>query len=117
MGVNEIPKLATDISQRRQLHIFTDASSVISNERNNERGRVLLFAKSRLAPIKGMNIPRLELLAMLTGCAVVEFKVRITLDTKSIEVAIYNFHYDTSHVIMTRLILQSRDSSRKIQTI
>ncbi|EJD76485.1 pao retrotransposon peptidase [Loa loa] len=109
----EIPRLATKKLSDQQLHVFTDASSVaysavvyILNKHVDERNSAIFFAKSRLAPIKGMIIPRLKLLAILTGVraankqlcykvieygknrsgVMVEFEMCITLDTKSIEI-------------------------------
>ncbi|EJD76135.1 pao retrotransposon peptidase [Loa loa] len=70
----EIPRLATKKLSNQQLHVFTDASSVaysatvyISNKHVDERNSAILFAKSRLVPIRGMTIPRLELLTIVTG--------------------------------------------------
>uniref|UniRef100_A0A1I7VM19 Integrase_H2C2 domain-containing protein n=1 Tax=Loa loa TaxID=7209 RepID=A0A1I7VM19_LOALO len=55
----EIPRLATKKLSNQQLHVFTDASSVaysatvyISNKHVDERNSAILFAKSRLVPIR-----------------------------------------------------------------
>ncbi|MCP9257884.1 Pao retrotransposon peptidase family protein [Dirofilaria immitis] len=48
----------------------------ILNQYDNEKEITLLFVKSRLALIKGMSIPRLELLTILIGIRVAKFVMK-----------------------------------------
>lgn len=61
-------------AQHKELHIFTDASQVaygacayIRSYNNNEIAVRLLCAKGRVAPLKTISIPRLELCGALVG--------------------------------------------------
>uniref|UniRef100_A0A1I7VIH6 Polyprotein n=1 Tax=Loa loa TaxID=7209 RepID=A0A1I7VIH6_LOALO len=79
----KILRLATKKLSDQQLHVFTDASSVsysaavyILNKHVDERNSAILFAKSRLAPTKGMSILQLELLAILTGVRAANFVIK-----------------------------------------
>uniref|UniRef100_A0A1I7V5F9 Integrase catalytic domain-containing protein n=1 Tax=Loa loa TaxID=7209 RepID=A0A1I7V5F9_LOALO len=72
IGTASVRQELYQIPLDQQLHVFTDASSVaysatvyILNKHVDERNSAILFAKSRLAPIKGMSILQLELLAIL----------------------------------------------------
>uniref|UniRef100_A0A1I7VVP4 Reverse transcriptase domain-containing protein n=1 Tax=Loa loa TaxID=7209 RepID=A0A1I7VVP4_LOALO len=67
----------------QQLHVFTDASCVaysaavyILNKHLDERNSAILFAKSKLPPIKGMTIPWLKLLAILTDVRTANFVIK-----------------------------------------
>uniref|UniRef100_A0A0M3HVD7 Integrase catalytic domain-containing protein n=1 Tax=Ascaris lumbricoides TaxID=6252 RepID=A0A0M3HVD7_ASCLU len=59
-----------------QLHVFADASnraySSVAYAKGNDK-IVLLYAKSRLCPLKGLTIPRLELLAVLISLRITKF--------------------------------------------
>uniref|UniRef100_A0A1I7W3P8 Pao retrotransposon peptidase n=1 Tax=Loa loa TaxID=7209 RepID=A0A1I7W3P8_LOALO len=72
--VTEMPRVAINSTKLMQIHVFTDASNVayatatyVLNSNAIKVEISLIFAKSRLAPIKGMSIPRLEMLAILIG--------------------------------------------------
>ncbi|MCP9259938.1 Integrase core domain containing protein [Dirofilaria immitis] len=76
----EIPRTVINIFQYTSIHVFTDASTkayAAAIYVKQSPTTSLIFAKSRVAPIKTMTIPKLELLAILIG-----FAVRIALDTK-----------------------------------
>ncbi|MCP9261969.1 Pao retrotransposon peptidase family protein [Dirofilaria immitis] len=69
--VKEIPRAVINIFQYTSIHVFTDASTkayaaAIYVKQNPTTS--LVFAKSRVSPIKTMTIPKLELLAILIGC-------------------------------------------------
>jgi len=78
----------TDLYENIQLHNFSDASSkgygTVSYLRVvDEKGEVhctFLFAKARLAPLKTVSIPRLELMAATLAVQVDEF-IRAELHT------------------------------------
>uniref|UniRef100_A0A0N4UCS8 Uncharacterized protein n=1 Tax=Dracunculus medinensis TaxID=318479 RepID=A0A0N4UCS8_DRAME len=65
------PRFITNLTSHMNFHIFTDATyaTAIYTYREGMRKRepFLVYAKSRIAPIKGITIPRLELLAILIG--------------------------------------------------
>lgn len=71
-----------------ELHIFTDAScdsfaaAAYLTQRFPEKSETkLIFSKNRLAPIKGITIPRLELLGILIGTRLIKFlKKEIDID-------------------------------------
>ncbi|VDK89646.1 unnamed protein product, partial [Onchocerca ochengi] len=68
--MKELPRIAINPTKSTMIHIFTDASSVAyaaAVYAKQEKKVSLIFAKSRIAPIKGTTIPRLELLAVLIG--------------------------------------------------
>ncbi|VDN00536.1 unnamed protein product, partial [Onchocerca ochengi] len=73
--VIELPRQVINLDYHTEIHIFIDASTVayaaavyartvFSEDETTTR---LIFAKSRIAPIKGMTTPRLELLSVLIG--------------------------------------------------
>ncbi|XP_055714210.1 uncharacterized protein LOC129808456 [Phlebotomus papatasi] len=73
----KIPRWVSDFAQvtRRELHLFTDASSkaygavvyLVTEDASGARCSRLLTAKSRVAPLKGATIPKLELCAAELG--------------------------------------------------
>ena len=52
---------------------YAAAVYLLQTDRNNEPKVDLLFSKTRLAPLKDISIPRLELLAVLIGVRCVKF--------------------------------------------
>lgn len=78
--LKDLPRFTTNCSKQVQFHVFTDASTAAYSAalyiRTQEREVFLVFAKSRIAPIKGMSIPRLELLAILIGVRMVQFVLK-----------------------------------------
>uniref|UniRef100_A0A8R1XPG9 DUF5641 domain-containing protein n=1 Tax=Onchocerca volvulus TaxID=6282 RepID=A0A8R1XPG9_ONCVO len=80
LNEDELPRFTTTFSNKAQIHVFTDASNtayvaaVYIQDQTKETFSV--FANSRIAPIKGITIPRLELLAMLIGVRAAQFVIR-----------------------------------------
>uniref|UniRef100_A0A1I7XIX9 Pao retrotransposon peptidase n=1 Tax=Heterorhabditis bacteriophora TaxID=37862 RepID=A0A1I7XIX9_HETBA len=76
--------IPTSRSNSTQLHCFVDASGhtygVVAYLRlmdsSNNITTKLVFAKNRLSPIKGMTIPRLELMAILIGSRMIKFLIQ-----------------------------------------
>ncbi|KAK6112116.1 Pao retrotransposon peptidase family protein [Brugia pahangi] len=78
--VKDLPRFVTTSTDLIGIHVFTDASSVaysaavyLVSQDMQETKSSLIFAKSRIAPIKGMTIPRLELMAILIGTRAAQF--------------------------------------------
>ncbi|KAL3993991.1 Pao retrotransposon peptidase family protein [Acanthocheilonema viteae] len=77
------------------MHVFTDASSIaysaavylVSQEMNGTKSS-LIFAKSRIAPIKGMTISR-DLIAILIGTRAAQFVIT-QLDLTNIKVILWS---------------------------
>ena len=71
-----VPRLVGSEKENIELHIFVDASSkayaAVAYIKQKSSPH-LIFAKARLAPIKGASIPRLELLAALIGVRMLNF--------------------------------------------
>ncbi|XP_055633331.1 uncharacterized protein LOC129773712 [Toxorhynchites rutilus septentrionalis] len=81
-----VPRCVLPNQQREyQLHCFSDASQrgygscvyVVGQNASGEIERHLLIAKSRVAPLRGLSIPRLELCAAVLGSQLVQ-KLRTT---------------------------------------
>ncbi|VDN95758.1 unnamed protein product [Brugia pahangi] len=80
--VKDLPRFVTTSTDLIGIHVFTDASSVaysaavylVSQDMQGITSS-LIFAKSRIAPIKGMTIPRLELMAILIGTRAAQFVI------------------------------------------
>ncbi|MCP9264214.1 Pao retrotransposon peptidase family protein [Dirofilaria immitis] len=75
--VKDLPRYVIHPSEQMQFHVFTDASSLVYSAAMYVRNygiegvkTSLIFPKSRIAPIKGITIPRLELLAIIVGVPV-----------------------------------------------
>uniref|UniRef100_A8QHS0 Pao retrotransposon peptidase family protein n=1 Tax=Brugia malayi TaxID=6279 RepID=A8QHS0_BRUMA len=80
--VKDLPRFVTTSTDLIGIHVFTDASSVaysaavyLVSQDMQETKLSLIFAKSRIAPIKGMTIPRLELMAILIGTRAAQFVI------------------------------------------
>uniref|UniRef100_A8QAW6 Pao retrotransposon peptidase family protein n=1 Tax=Brugia malayi TaxID=6279 RepID=A8QAW6_BRUMA len=78
--VKDLPRFVTTSTDLIGIHVFSDASSVaysaavyLVSQDMQETKSSLIFAKSRIAPIKGMTIPRLELMAILIGTRAAQF--------------------------------------------
>uniref|UniRef100_A0A8R1XYB1 Integrase catalytic domain-containing protein n=1 Tax=Onchocerca volvulus TaxID=6282 RepID=A0A8R1XYB1_ONCVO len=81
-NIKELPRFVTDYSSQIQVHVITDASSVaysaavyLRSQGSQGIETLLVFAKSRITPIKGMIIPVLELLAILIGMQAARFVI------------------------------------------
>lgn len=75
----EVPRRVL-VSRNYSLHCFCDASArgygscvyVVSVDESGKQHSNLLISKSRVAPIKNLSIPRLELCGALLGCQLVD---------------------------------------------
>uniref|UniRef100_A0A0N4URK2 Reverse transcriptase domain-containing protein n=1 Tax=Dracunculus medinensis TaxID=318479 RepID=A0A0N4URK2_DRAME len=77
--VKEIPRAVINTFQYTSIHVFTDASikayaAAVYVKQSPTTS--LIFAKSRVAPIKTMTIPKLELLAILIGVRAAHFVIK-----------------------------------------
>uniref|UniRef100_A0A1I7VPA4 Integrase_H2C2 domain-containing protein n=1 Tax=Loa loa TaxID=7209 RepID=A0A1I7VPA4_LOALO len=84
-NVIDLPRYVVEPAEQAEFHVFTDASMgaysaavYIRNPKNgsNSAKSFLLYAKSRIAPIKGITIPKLELLSVLIGVRAAQFVVK-----------------------------------------
>uniref|UniRef100_A0A1I7VE71 Pao retrotransposon peptidase n=1 Tax=Loa loa TaxID=7209 RepID=A0A1I7VE71_LOALO len=90
--VKDLPRFVTTFTDLIGIHVFTDASNLaysaavylVSQEMHGTKSS-LIFSKSRIAPIKGMTIPRLELMAILIGTRAAQF-VMTQLDLTNIKI-------------------------------
>ncbi|MCP9262732.1 Pao retrotransposon peptidase family protein [Dirofilaria immitis] len=80
--VKDLPRYVIHPSEQMQFHVFTDASSLVYSAAMYVRNygiegvkTSLIFPKSRIAPIKGITIPRLELLAIIVGVRAAHFVI------------------------------------------
>ncbi|MCP9263600.1 Pao retrotransposon peptidase family protein [Dirofilaria immitis] len=77
--VKEIPRVVINIFQYTSIHVFTDASTkayAVAIYVKQSSTTSLIFAKSRVSPIKTMTIPKLELLAILIGVRAAQFVIK-----------------------------------------
>uniref|UniRef100_A0A1I7VVH1 Integrase catalytic domain-containing protein n=1 Tax=Loa loa TaxID=7209 RepID=A0A1I7VVH1_LOALO len=84
-NVIDLPRYVVEPAEQAEFHVSTDASMgaysaavYIRNPKNgsNSAKSFLLYAKSRIAPIKGITIPKLELLSVLIGVRAAQFVVK-----------------------------------------
>ncbi|VDN01939.1 unnamed protein product, partial [Onchocerca ochengi] len=90
--MKKIQRIAIDPSQQLNFQVFTDASiSAYAATVYAQQGTKisLIFAKSRIIPIKGMTIPKAELLAILTGVRAVKFVIK-QLDFENAKVTLWS---------------------------
>ncbi|MCP9260847.1 Pao retrotransposon peptidase family protein [Dirofilaria immitis] len=80
--VKDLPRRVIHPSEQMQFHVFTDASNLVYFAAIYVRNygiegvkTSLIFAKSRIAPIKGITKPRLELLAIIIGVRAAHFVI------------------------------------------
>ncbi|VDM98123.1 unnamed protein product, partial [Onchocerca ochengi] len=84
-NVIDVPRFVITNSPQTEIHVFTDASNVaysaavyaLNHENQGTKSNsFLIYAKSRIAPIKGITIPRLELLSILIGVRAAQFVLK-----------------------------------------
>ncbi|VDM93230.1 unnamed protein product [Onchocerca ochengi] len=84
-NVIDVPRFVIKNSPQTEIHVVTDASNVAhsaavyalnhENQGTNSNS-FLIYAKSRIAPIKGISIPGLELLSILIGVRAAQFVLK-----------------------------------------
>uniref|UniRef100_A0A1I7VQT1 Reverse transcriptase domain-containing protein n=1 Tax=Loa loa TaxID=7209 RepID=A0A1I7VQT1_LOALO len=117
--VKDLPRFVTTFTDLIGIHVFTDASSLaysaavylVSQEMHGTKSS-LIFSKSRIAPIKGMTIPRLELMAILIGTRAAQF-VMTQLDLTNIKVILWSdskcaLHWIKNHSNLLPRFVQNR---------
>uniref|UniRef100_A0A1I7VKP2 Integrase catalytic domain-containing protein n=1 Tax=Loa loa TaxID=7209 RepID=A0A1I7VKP2_LOALO len=117
--VKDLPRFVTTFTDLIGIHVFTDASSLaysaavylVSQEMHGTKSS-LIFSKSRIAPIKGMTIPRLELMAILIGTRAAQF-VMTQLDLTNIKVILWSdskcaLHWIKNHSNLLPRFIQNR---------
>ncbi|KAL3998738.1 Pao retrotransposon peptidase family protein [Acanthocheilonema viteae] len=84
-NVIDVPRFAITNSPQTEIHVFTDASNIAystavyalyQGNQGTKSNSFLIYAKSRIAPIKGISIPRLELLSILIGVRAAQFVLK-----------------------------------------
>ncbi|EJD76719.1 pao retrotransposon peptidase [Loa loa] len=92
--VEEIPRMVIDPEclQQLEIHVFTDASTTAYAAAVYAKQGIntfLIFAKSRVAPVKGITIPKLELLAILIGVRATKFIIK-QLEIEDVRVTLWS---------------------------
>uniref|UniRef100_A0A1I7VXR2 Integrase catalytic domain-containing protein n=2 Tax=Loa loa TaxID=7209 RepID=A0A1I7VXR2_LOALO len=92
--VKDVPHCVIDPDRLQQLeiHVFTDAAPVAYTAAvyaKQGTNTFLIFAKSRIAPVKGITIPKLELLAILIGVRATKFIVK-QLEIEDVRVTLWS---------------------------
>ncbi|VBB35475.1 unnamed protein product, partial [Acanthocheilonema viteae] len=84
-NMEELPQFVTDYSSQIQSSVAYPAAVYLRSHRSQGIETLLVFAKSRITPIKGMTIPRLELLAILIGVRAARFVIKqLKLETTAV---------------------------------
>ncbi|KAL3981820.1 Pao retrotransposon peptidase family protein [Acanthocheilonema viteae] len=117
--VNELPRFIAHSSNQIQIHVFTDASKVAYSAAVYVRSpgvqgieTSLIFGKSRIAPIRGITIPRFELLAMLIGVRAAKFVIE-QLELENMAVTLWSdskcaLHWIQNHSKLLLTFVQNR---------
>ncbi|VDM96466.1 unnamed protein product [Onchocerca ochengi] len=82
----------------------------------NKELAFLIFAKSRIASIKGMTIPRLEVLAILIGVKAAQFVLK-QLDLEPVQVTLWSDSKCASHWIRNHSRLQPTFIKNRVEEI
>uniref|UniRef100_A0A1I7VP71 DUF1758 domain-containing protein n=1 Tax=Loa loa TaxID=7209 RepID=A0A1I7VP71_LOALO len=117
--VKDLPRFVTTVTDLIGIHVFTDVSSLaysaavyLVSQKMHGTKSSLIFSKSRIAPIKGMTIPRLELMAILIGTRAAQF-VMTQLDLTNIKVILWSdskcaLHWIKNHSNLLPRFVQNR---------
>ncbi|VDN54258.1 unnamed protein product [Dracunculus medinensis] len=113
--VKEIPRAVINTFQYTSIHVFTDASikayaAAVYVKQSPTTS--LIFAKSRVAPIKTMTIPKLELLAILIGVRAAQFVIK-QLEFENAQVILWSdsrcaLHWTQNHSRLLPRFIQNR---------
>ena len=110
----EIPRtislMKVEKETKYSLVCFCDASKTayaatvyLLQENNNETRSDLIFSKTRFAPVKGMTIPKLELMGVLIGVRSIQFvKNELHLTIEQVRVA------TDSQCVLQRIVTEKR---------
>ncbi|VDM98919.1 unnamed protein product, partial [Onchocerca ochengi] len=117
--VTDIPRLTIQVTESSQIHVFTDASTLaysaaVYAKQGTETFSI--FAKSRIASIKGTTIPRLELLAILIGVRAAQF-VSKQLDLEPVQVTLWSDSKCALHWIRNHSRLQPTFIQNQVEEI
>ena len=102
----EVPRfssLSADDTKRYELYVFCDASqeaygaiAYLRKVGGDSATSEIIYCKTRVAPVKAITIPRLELLAAALGTRLIKFlKAQLPIALYSM-----NFHSDSSCVLV-----------------
>lgn len=123
LQLKNLPRTVSNVSEGMQQHVFIDASNsayaaaiyIRSNE-NQGIKTSLIFAKSRIAPIKGITIPRLELLAILIGVRAAQFAVN-QLEINNLQVTLWSDSKCALHWVQNQLSLLPKFIHNRVEKI
>ncbi|VDM94301.1 unnamed protein product, partial [Onchocerca ochengi] len=77
--VIDLPRMAITSSPQTEIHVCFKCclcSSYVLDQENKNSNSFLIYAKSRIAPIKGISVPRLELLSVLIGARTAQYVIK-----------------------------------------
>uniref|UniRef100_A0A183HR02 Reverse transcriptase domain-containing protein n=1 Tax=Onchocerca flexuosa TaxID=387005 RepID=A0A183HR02_9BILA len=114
-NLKELSRPTIQFTNSSQIHVFTDASTLAYSAAvyaKQGTDTFLIYAKSRIASIKGMTIPRLELLAVLIGVRAAQFVLK-QLDLETTQVTLWSdskcaLHWIRNHSRLQPTFIQNR---------
>uniref|UniRef100_A0AAF5Q4M9 DUF5641 domain-containing protein n=1 Tax=Wuchereria bancrofti TaxID=6293 RepID=A0AAF5Q4M9_WUCBA len=96
-NIIDLPRFVINSSDQLEIHAFSDASNkaytaavyVLNIKKYGKNSTFLIYAKSRIAPIKQITVPRLELLSVLIGVRATQFVLK-QLELKDVPVTLWS---------------------------